>query len=105
MGFFSRSDTTNKGEITVDCGDILDISKVAEFHQQLMAALGKGGEVILDAAELTRIDATSLQLCTAFFHDAAARKVTAKWRSPSDSLIKSAGLLGLSHQLGLPDIS
>ena len=105
MGFFSKSQTKNQGEITVECGDVLDISKVAEFHQQLKTALGKGGEVVLDAAELTRIDATSLQLCTAFFNDAAARKVTAKWRSPSDSLIKSAGLLGLSRQLGLPDIN
>ena len=105
MGFFSRSEAGEKGEITVQCGDVLDIAKVAEFHKQLKSALGKGGEVVLDAAELTRIDVTSLQLCAAFFNDAAARKVTAKWRTPSDSLIKSAGLLGLSRQLGLPETS
>ena len=105
MGLFSKSDANKNGEITVDCGDILDIAKVTEFHQQLKTALGKGGAVVLDAAELTRIDVTSLQLCTAFFNDAAARKVTAKWRSPSDSLIQSAALLGLSQQLGLPDVN
>ena len=102
MGLFSKSETNNSGEIVVECGDVLDIAKVSDFHKQLKDALGKGGEVVLDAEGLTRIDVTSLQLCAAFFNDAAARKVTAKWRAPSDSLIKSASLLGLSDCLGLP---
>jgi len=103
MGLFSKSDKGNGGVTQVDCGDILDISRVGEFHSQLTAALGKGGEIVIDAAELGRIDAAALQLLTAFFQDAAARKVTAKWNTPSDALIRSAGLLGLSTELGLPD--
>ncbi len=103
MGLFSKSADKGKDEVVVSCGDILDIAKAEGFHQELKAALGKGGEVVLDAAELERIDAAALQLCTAFFSDASARKVSAKWRSPSDSLIKSAGLLGLSEKLGLPE--
>ncbi len=105
MGFFSKLGAGGGNEISVNCGDTLDISKAAEFHQKLKSALGKGGEVVLDASELVRVDAASLQLCVAFFADAAARKVNAKWQSPSDALVRSAGLLGLSKQLGLPEQS
>jgi len=103
MGLFSKMGAGDSNEISVEFGDTLDISKAAEFHQQLQSALGKGGEVVLDASELGRIDAASLQLCVAFFADAAARKVTAKWHSPSEALVRSASLLGLSQQLGLPE--
>ena len=102
MGLFSKSGTDTKDEINVNCGDILDISKAADFHQELKTVLGKGGEIVLDASEIERIDVTALQLCTALFRDAAARKVQAKWRAPSDALIKAANLLGLSQELGLP---
>ena len=103
MGLLSKLKSSSSDKNIVDCGDSLLISTAADFSQQLKSALGKGGEVILDAANLQRIDAVSLQLCTAFFNDAAARKVSVKWISPSDALVKSASLLGLSKQLGLPE--
>lgn len=103
MGLFSRSAKDARDEIVIRCGDILDISKAADFHQELKVALGKGSEVVLDAAEVERIDAAALQLCIAFFHAAAARKVHARWQTPSIALIKAAGLLGLSRELGLPE--
>lgn len=100
MGLLSNSDPD---EIIIDCGEILDISRVSDFCQELKSALGKGGEVILDATHIERIDASGLQLCTAFFQAATARKVQAKWQSPSTALITAAGLLGLSQPLGLPE--
>lgn len=103
MGLFSKPTADGMEEIHVNCGDVLDISRAADFHQELKTALGKGGAIVLDAAEIERIDAAALQLCTALFRDAAARKVQAKWLTPSDALMRSAALLGLSQQLGLPD--
>lgn len=102
MGLFSKSSGNDSPEIVIDCGNSLDISVAGEFHQKLKSALGQGGEVVLEASDLSRVDAASLQLLTALFRDAAARKVTTKWRSPSESLVKAASLLGLSGQLSLP---
>lgn len=109
MGMFSKSATDitdetgdSKEEINVQCGEILDISKVAEFHQNLKTAIGKGGKIVLDAAAIERIDAAALQLLTVFLRDATARKVQAQLRTPSDALIKAASLLGLNQELGLP---
>lgn len=101
MGLFSKTKAENDAEISIACGDVLDISRAADFHQELKAALGKGGVIVLDGAEIERIDATALQLCAALFRDAAARKVQAKWLAPSGPLVRAAGLLGLKDQLGL----
>lgn len=103
MGLFSKTKDDESGVVSLACGEVLNISRVAKFHEELKDALGKGGVVVLDGAKLDRIDAAALQLCAAFFHDAAARKVKVKWISPSDPLIRAAGLLGLNTQLGLPD--
>ena len=103
MGLFSKTKDESSDETCVVCGDVLDISRATELHQELKTALGKGGSIVLDGAGIERIDATALQLCAAFFHDAAARKVQAKWLSPSEPLIRAASLLGLNGQLGLPD--
>jgi len=102
MGLFAKQKDETGDEISIACGDVVDISRVADFHQELKTALGKGGVIVLDGAEIERIDAAALQLCAAFFRDAAARKVQAKWLSPSELLIRAAGLLGLKDQLGLP---
>jgi len=102
MGLFSKAGNKDEGENIVVCADVLDIAHATEFHQALKNALGKGGVVVLDGAGIERIDAAALQLCVAFFHEAMARKVQAKWLTPSEPLIRAAGLLGLKDQLGLP---
>ena len=102
MGMFSKSKDDVSDEICVACGSVLDISRVTEFHRELKAALGKGGVIMLDGAEVEKVDAAALQLCAAFFHAADARKVKAKWLTPSEPLVRAASLLGLEKQLGLP---
>ena len=103
MGLFSKSTGDAAEENIITCSGALDISRAEKFHQEVNAALGKGGMIVLDAAEIERIDTTILQLLLALFRDAAARKVQVKWRTPSDALIRAASLLGLSQPLGLPD--
>ncbi len=103
MGLFSKTNEGASDEIVVSCGTVLDISHSLDFHEELKLALGKGGIIVLDGAEIEKVDASALQLCAAFFHDASARKVQAKWRSPSIPLIRAAALLGLSEPLGLPN--
>ena len=103
MSLFGKTTAATVDKVIIDCGEILDIAKAGDFHQQLQSALGKGGEITLDGANIDRIDAAGLQLCLAFFRAASARKVKANWQAPSSALIRSAGLLGLSRELGLPD--
>ena len=78
MGLFSKEKDQRRDEVIVACGAVLDVSRAADFHKELKTALGKGGVIVLDGAAIEKIDAAALQLCAAFFHDAAARKVQAK---------------------------
>ncbi len=103
MGLFSKSNGEMVEGNNITCSGVMDISRAAKFHQEVKAALGKGGVIVLDAAEIERIDTTILQLLLGLCRDAAARKVQVKWLAPSDALIRAAALLGLSKPLGLPE--
>jgi ABC-type transporter Mla MlaB component len=85
----------------ISCGEVLDISAVAEFHGVLKKSLASKKSVLLDASAVERADAAALQLLTAYFQDAKRLKKSVEWDSPSDALCSSAALLGLSEILDL----
>ncbi|MDH5408527.1 MAG: STAS domain-containing protein [Gammaproteobacteria bacterium] len=89
------------GVTRIECEDVLDISKAKSLHEQLKESLGQGSEVELNAANIQRIDACVLQLFTAFFKAASTNSVAVRWVEPSDALLRSAKLLGLSSHLEL----
>ena len=101
MGFLKKGNDTPGGVTQFECEDVLDISRAQELHTQLQESLGLGSEIELNAANIQRIDASVLQIFTAFFKAAAARKVSVRWIAPSDALLRSAHLLGLSSHLDL----
>jgi len=75
----------------IACNDVMDISTAADLKSQLVGALESGLPVILDASQ-------------AFFHDALAQGQDIQWREPSDALVHSSALLGLSKTLKLENV-
>lgn len=98
---------------TIECGETLDVARVAAFrdqlqetlrlHRQLGAAMEGGHEVVLAADRLTRIDAAALQLLVAYFHAARGAKLSVRWASTPEPLRRAAALLGLSDELTFND--
>jgi anti-anti-sigma regulatory factor len=87
-------------QATITCCDSLDISGVAELHQQLNKALKDGQAVTLDASRVQRADTAALQLLAAFCQAARAEGVMVTWRQPSEVFGLSVHLLGLDGMLG-----
>jgi ABC-type transporter Mla MlaB component len=61
--------------------------------------LESGQPVLLDASRVERVDTAALQVLSAFFQDAKSQQQSAEWQEPSEALLSSAQLLGLSSLL------
>ena len=88
-------------EIVIECNDGLDISLVSDFKEFLKQAAGQQLPVVLDAANLERVDAAALQLLTAFFIEAKASGLSVSWKSPSAQLCRAAEMSGLKEVMDL----
>ncbi len=77
---------------------IQDISTVAEVYEELKK-LFSNKKIILDGEKVERIDAASLQLLYLFIEEAIIKNIDVAWRTPSEPLFKSAGLLGMKEAL------
>src|SRR3954470_4462561 len=54
-----RTDTparATNGRVTVTCDEVLDLSAVESLRAQLLAALGRGGDLEIQAAAVRQID-------------------------------------------------
>ncbi|VAW94071.1 hypothetical protein MNBD_GAMMA22-2131 [hydrothermal vent metagenome] len=85
--------------VTIQCEDNVNISGVNLLQQDIKAAISDADEILIQADNVERIDAASLQLFAALFHDSEALGVTVRWGSPSDALIQSVKMLGLANLL------
>ena len=102
MGLFSKGkDESGQGN-SVTCASVLDISKAADLQKELLEVLGRGSAIRLNGAEVEKIDAAALQVFASFFLTAEAQKVQVQWLHPSETLCRSARLLGMTNVLGLP---
>lgn len=97
------SNESSETTCEIICDEVMDISMVAGMKLQLVEALESGQPVILDGKQVERADTAALQVLSAFFHDATARKQSIQWRDPSETLNRSSMLLGLSGLLNLED--
>lgn len=79
----------------------LDIAGAGRLREQLMKALSGKQPVILDGANVERVDTAALQVLTAFCHDAGAQNLEIQWKDPAQSLVNAARLLGLQQSLEL----
>jgi len=87
---------------SIDCGETLEIRNIAELSEKLRTALDSSDPIIFfDASKVDRVDAASMQLLATFFKDAQSQGMTLQWHKPSDALVETSRVLGLSRLLGL----
>ena len=79
------------------------IREVAAVYTELQQLLEQDVRVELDFEDVDVVDTAALQLLVAFTKEAHKRGVSISWQQPSAALFRSAELLGLSQELGLPD--
>jgi anti-anti-sigma regulatory factor len=79
----------------------LDIAGAGRLREQLLQALTGKQPVVLDAANVERVDTAALQVLTAFFKDAGAQNLDVQWKEPAQALKNAARLLGLRDSLCL----
>lgn len=90
-------------EINIECGEVVDISAVADLYQRLDAALEQEGSIGLNAGAIERVDAAALQLFACFIQEVKKRNRDVYWMAPTEALLRSARLLGMKPVLLLAD--
>ncbi len=81
------------------------IREVAARTRELQQLLEQDAQVELDFEDVDIVDTAAIQLLVAFTKEAHKRGVAISWQQPSAALLRSAELLGLSQELGLPDVN
>ena len=87
--------------VNIDFGEILDISFAAKLHSQLKDDVEKKGSVKFLTSDLTRIDASCLQVLASFMDYAKENEISVEWAQQSDVISEAARLTGLTKSLGL----
>src|SRR5262245_25063552 len=97
------TETLEAQEVTmIHCDACLDISGVGELYARLREALDAHYPIVLEAAQVERIDTAALQTLVAFFQEAQARDLVVQWHQPSIAVQTAARRLNLSMCLALP---
>lgn len=86
----------------VELGAELVLGGAADLHAQLCKALPESAPVVLDAAAVTRLDTSGLQLLQAFVQARKADSREWRWENVGDGLREAAALLGMQQMLELP---
>ncbi|GMR19951.1 MAG: hypothetical protein BMS9Abin36_0546 [Gammaproteobacteria bacterium] len=95
-----KSEPVNDTRVSLP--ESLGMEQMLELHQKLKQAIECQQAVVLDGKAVESTHAVGLQLLTAFFGEIAGCGAEVQWQDPSDELIASAKLLGLSETLQLP---
>ncbi len=96
-----NSQSTNT--LTMNFSPRFNIREVAAVYTELQQLLDKAVNVELDFEDVDVVDTAAIQLLVAFTREARKRGASISWQQPSAALYRSAELLGLSQELGLPD--
>lgn len=88
---------------TIPCGDILSIADVGDLYANLLMSMAEGSTINIDASEIEKIDAASLQMIYAFSKEAEKQGKPLTWDSASSAFLHSAKLLGLAELMNLED--
>ena len=97
----SESNIPVSEAMTIDFGEVMDISFAAKLHAQLKDDVEKNSTVNFLTSELTRIDASCLQVVASFMGYAKENEIKVEWVTPSDVVIEASRLTGLSDVLEL----
>lgn len=90
-------------ETTIECGDVVDISRVSDLYQQLNEALEGDDGISFNAGAIERIDAAALQMFACFIQEIKKRSRHVHWTNPTEALLRSASLLGMKQALLLEE--
>ena len=85
----------------IDFGEVLDISFAAKLHAQLKDEVEKNSTVSFITSELTRIDASCLQVLVSFMGYAKENEIKVEWPEASDVIKEATHLTGLTEVLEL----
>ncbi len=88
----------------LDLGDNLNIRDIEDLHQSLSSSLEDKKEVSLNASNVQKADAVSLQMLAAFYQSGPALGINIKWSGCSENFRQSSELLGLVETLGIDSI-
>lgn len=78
------------------------IGQTRELKSKLAKILQADSKKIsIDGSKVEKIDSSALQLLTAFAIDAGKKSKEINWTKPSESLVSSASMLGLTKILKL----
>ena len=109
MGFWNSSKKSEQNEsegeaemsdvTKIDFGEVMDISFAAKLHSQLKDEVVNNSTVSFLTSELTRIDASCLQVLTSFKSYANENEIKIEWPEVSDVIKEAAHLTGLSEVL------
>ena len=86
---------------TVSLGTALDIVNASSLKARLENALAKNLSVTLVGDKVERADTAGLQLIYSFIKKVEQQGCKVTWQKPSDNLIQSSEVLGMSEQLSL----
>ena len=87
--------------VTIDFGEILDISFAAKFHTQLKEEVKNKSAVNFITSDLTRIDASCLQVLASFMGYAKENEIAVHWEKPCEVIMEATRLTGLTEILEL----
>lgn len=87
--------------VPISCGEHLDISQVHSLFSLFQASLSDDSAIELQADEVTKVDSAGLQLVLCFSRALTKKGGSLTWTNPSQVLIDTASLLGLSDELQL----
>lgn len=110
MGFW-KSKKTEKNETegnasmsdmtSINFGEVLDISFAAKLHAQLKDEVASNSTVQFITSELSRIDASCLQVIASFMTYAKENEINVEWDAPCEAIIEASRLTGLTDILEL----
>jgi len=111
MGFWNTTKKSEQNKLEgeapmsdatmIDFGEVLDISFAAKLHAQLKDEVKKNSTVNFNTSELTRIDASCLQVLVSFMGYAKENEIKVEWLEPGDVIKEASRLTGLTEILEL----
>ena len=83
-------------------GESVEIANIGVLQQQLEDALKvEQSTLLLDAGQVSRIDAAALQLLAVFYREARVQGYSVRWQNPSAAMSRAAAWIGLADWLEL----
>ncbi|MFK5986639.1 MAG: STAS domain-containing protein [Pseudomonadota bacterium] len=91
----------NQQTSKINFEEVLDITMVFQYHEQLNQLLNEKKKICLNAENIERVDGAGLQLIVAFILSAEKLNLQISWSGVSQAFKDSAKILGVTENLKL----